>query len=240
MFPVHDDNPVESTPWVTFTILGTCVAVFLWQFLSDPMMQERILYALGVTPTLLFGHLRPAPEIDWIPSWATMFSSMFLHGSWMHLISNMMYLWVFGNNVEVSMGHLRYLVFYLLTGVAAVMAQALPDTHSEIPMVGASGAISGILGAYLLLHPRAQVLIVVPILFVIRAFRVPAMYVLGVWFLMQLFSTVTTLGASTSVAFGAHVGGFVAGMLLVGLFRKRGVPLDIPFLHFNPFQRRRG
>ena len=138
------------------------------------------------------------------------------------------------------MGHVRYFVFYLVCGVAAVLAQGLPDTDSVIPMIGASGAISGVLGAYLLLYPRARVTVLLPIFVIIRTFKIPAMLVLGGWFLMQLFSSFSNVGSDGGVAFGAHVGGFVAGMALIYFFKYKSVPLQIPFLHFDPFQRLKG
>jgi len=156
----------------------------------------------------------------------------------MHLAGNMLYLWVFGNNIEAAMGHVKFAIFYLLTGVVAALSHALPDMTSEIPMIGASGAISGVLGAYLLLYPQARVLILIPIFFILKTIRVPAMYVLVIWFLMQLFSSVTAANSEGGgVAYGAHIGGFIAGMILVSFFKHSNVPLHIPFLHFDPFER---
>ncbi len=236
MFPIHDDNPITIVPYVTYAILGTCVAVFLWQFTRTPYAQQVIVYALGVTPAVLLGGFKLDPEIAWVPGSITVFTSMFLHGGWMHLIGNMLYLWVFGNNIEAAMGHVRFAVFYLLCGVAAVMAQALPDITSQVPMIGASGAISGVLGAYMLLYPKARVLVLVPIFIIIKMLRIPALLVLVVWFVMQLFSSWAARGTEGGVAFGAHIGGFVAGMLLVAVFKKSGVVLQIPFVHFHPFR----
>lgn len=239
MFPIHDDNPIRMIPFVTYTFLAACVIAFLWQITQEPRVQQVIVYALGVIPAVLFGQSELDPELVWVPSVVTMFSSMFLHGGWMHLIGNMLYLWVFGNNIEAAMGHVKFVIFYLLCGVAAVMAQALPDISSEIPMIGASGAISGILGAYLLLYPMARVTIIVPIFFIIRPFKVPAMLVLVAWFLMQLYSSFASDSEGGGVAFGAHIGGFIAGMLLVPLFKNKNVKLEIPFIHFNPLSRLR-
>jgi membrane associated rhomboid family serine protease len=139
------------------------------------------------------------------------------------LIGNMLYLWVFGNNIEDAMGHVRFMVFYLLCGVAAVFAQALPDPQSQIPMIGASGAISGVLGAYLLLYPHARVLVAIPFGFYLHTMQIKAGWVLGFWFVMQLISSVANAGQQGGVAFGAHIGGFVAGMLLLPLFKRRSV-----------------
>lgn len=237
MFPIHDDNPIDIIPFVTYAIFGTCIAVFLWQFSSGPSGQNEIVYALGVTPAALFGHAELPQELVWVPTYATVFTSMFLHGGWMHLIGNMLFLWVFGNNIEASMGHVKFVIFYLLCGVAAVMAQGLPDTQSTIPMIGASGAISGLLGAYLLLYPRARVTVIIPIFIIIQTVKVPALVVLGIWFLIQLFSSFSAGYGGGGVAFGAHIGGFIAGMVLIPLFKKRDIPLQIPFVHFNPLSR---
>ena len=157
------------------------------------------------------------PEIGTVPALLTVFTSMFLHGGWMHLIGNMLYLWIFSDNVEDAMGHGRFIVFYLLCGIGAAMAQALPDPSSAIPMVGASGAISGVLAAYLMLYPRARVTVVIPLGFYLHVTRLPAAAVLGLWFLLQLLSEMMS-GAGAGVAFRAHIGGFVAGLLLVFAF----------------------
>ena len=166
-----------------------------------------------------------------MPPTLTVFTSMFMHGGWMHLIGNMLYLWIFGNNIEDSMGHVRFVIFYLLCGVAAVFAQALPNTDSTIPMIGASGAISGVLGAYLLLFPRAHVLVLIPLGFYAHTTRLPAMVVLGFWFLLQLLNSALADPGQGGVAFGAHIGGFIAGMVLLPLFKHRHVRLFAPPRH---------
>ena len=227
MIPLHDDNPTEITPYVTIGIIVLCVLVFLWE-LSLGQQLERAVYALGVIPATLVGGKMLAPELAMLPPWMTVFTSMFLHGGWMHLIGNMLYLWIFGNNVEDAMGHVRFVVFYLLCGIAAVMAQALPDPSSTVPMIGASGAISGVLGAYLLLYPHARVLVAIPFGFFIHTVRIPAGWVLVFWFVMQLISSAAAGGQQGGVAFGAHIGGFIAGMVLIPFFRRKGVPLFTP------------
>ncbi len=206
-----------------------CVAVFLWQFSHDTQSQQLITYGLGAIPITLFGERQLAPEITIVPTYMTIFTSMFLHGSWMHLIGNMLYLWIFGNNIEDAMGHIRYVIFYVVCGIVAVFAHALPNADSAIPMVGASGAISGVLGAYLLLHPHARVLILIPLGFFTQLIRLKAMWVLGAWFLMQLISSAMSGdGEGGGVAFGAHIGGFIAGMVLIPLFKYRHIPLENP------------
>jgi membrane associated rhomboid family serine protease len=232
VIPLHDDNPSATRPVVTVGILVTCVAVYLWQHLvlSHPEAQ-RALLSFGLIPAVLTGDAALPPALDVIPSWATVFTSMFMHGGFWHLAGNLLFLWVFGNNIEDAMGHGRFLVFYLLCGIAAVAAQVLPNPASEVPMVGASGAISGVLGAYLLLFPRARVLLGVPLGFVlVQIGRFPAMWVLAVWFLMQLgMATLAASRASSEgdggIAFGAHIGGFIAGLALVAFFKRRHVPL---------------
>ena len=227
MIPLHDDNPTVIAPVLTVTFIVICVLVFVWQ-LSLGEDLERMILALGAIPATVVGDARLAPELQLIPSWMTVFTSMFMHGGWMHLIGNMLYLWIFGNNVEDAMGHARFLLFYFLCGIAAVMAQALPDPDSTIPMIGASGAISGVLGAYLLLYPHARVLVAVPLGLILYTMRIPAGFVLAFWFALQLISSLTAGEQQGGVAFGAHIGGFVAGMALIPLFKHRSVRLFAP------------
>lgn len=222
MIPLRDDNPSATPPILTVALIVACVLVFFWQLSLGPQL-ERMIYALGVIPAVLLGGLSLPAEIALVAPPATVFTSMFLHGGWMHLIGNMLYLWIFGNNVEDAMGHARFIVFYLLCGIAAALAQALPDPQSQIPMIGASGAISGVLGAYLLLYPHARVLVAIPIGFYITTVNLKAGWVLGFWFVLQLISSAASAGQQGGVAFGAHIGGFVAGMALLPLFKKRGV-----------------
>jgi membrane associated rhomboid family serine protease len=150
---------------------------------------------------------------------------MFLHGGWMHLIGNMLYLWIFGNNVEDAMGHVRFPIFYLLCGIAAALAQGFYDPNSAVPMIGASGAIGGVLGGYLLLYPRARVLVLIPLGFFTQLIRIPALAVLGFWFVLQFIQSALSSGEGGGVAYWAHIGGFVAGMVLILVFRDKGIPL---------------
>ncbi|MFQ5937013.1 MAG: rhomboid family intramembrane serine protease [Acidiferrobacterales bacterium] len=228
MIPIHDDNPTERTPYVTVIFIVANVLIFLWQIAHSPQGQQLIAYGLGVVPAVLFGSRQLPPEVYAVPAPVTVFTSMFLHGGWMHLIGNMLYLWIFGNNVEDSMGPVRFVVFYLLSGVAAVLVHAWPNPESTIPMIGASGAISGVLGAYLLLHPHARVLVLIPLGFILYTVRWPAMAVLGAWFGMQLLSSLFADPNSPGVAFGAHIGGFVAGLALIPFFKYRRIPLWAP------------
>ena len=225
VIPLHDDNPTTTKPTVTVGIMIACTVVYVLQHLllsRDSAME--LTYALGVIPALLTHNA----DVATIPPALTVLTSMFVHGGFWHLAGNMLYLWIFGNNIEDAMGHVRFVIFYLLCGVAAVAAQVLPNPASEVPMVGASGAISGVLGAYMLLYPRAKVLLGLPLGFlIVELGRYPAIWVLIAWFVMQLVmgAFAAASNAPGGVAFGAHVGGFVVGCLLVTLFKKRGVPL---------------
>jgi membrane associated rhomboid family serine protease len=173
---------------------------------------------------VLLTDARLPPDLAWLPRYATPFTAMFLHASWMHLLGNMLFLWIYGDNVEDALGHARYLLFYLLCGIAALFAQALGDPRSAYPIIGASGAISGVLGAYLLLFPRSRVLTLVLLPFFLTTVHVPARLLLLLWFAAQLVSDVAPSG-DAGVAFRAHIAGFVSGMLLVLLFRRRAVRL---------------
>jgi membrane associated rhomboid family serine protease len=229
MIPLRDDNPSGTPQIVTIAFIVMCVLVFVWQLSFGAQGGQRIVYALGVVPASLLGQGQLPAELSLVPPWMTVFTSMFMHGGWMHLIGNMLYLWIFGDNVEDSMGHGRFVVFYLLCGIAAVLAQALPDPSSTIPMVGASGAISGVLGAYLLLYPHARVLVAIPLGFFLHTMRIPAGLVLVLWFGLQLFSSAMAQPGQGGVAFRAHIGGFIAGMILIPLFKQRRVPLRLPW-----------
>jgi membrane associated rhomboid family serine protease len=208
------------------------VLVYVCQhLLMSKAGSQQAAYAFGLVPAVLTGRELLPPEIALVPAWATVLTSMFMHGGFWHLAGNMLYLWVFGNNIEDAMGHVRFLLFYLLCGVAAVFAQVLPNPGSIIPMVGASGAISGVLGAYVLLFPRARVLLGLPLGFlIVQLGRFPAIWVLAAWFIMQLvmgaISAARSIGDTQGgIAFGAHIGGFIAGLMLVAFFKQRHVPL---------------
>ena len=225
MIPLKDDTPSALKPYVTGTLIVACCAVFLWQRSLDANQSRRVVAALGAIPAVLLTDARLPTDLTWIPRFVSPFTSMFLHGGWLHLLGNMLFLWIYGDNVEDSMGHVRYLAFYVLCGVAAILAQALSQPHSAYPIIGASGAISGVLGAYLLLFPRAKVLTLVLLPFFFTTLRLPAMLLLLLWFAVQLVSDLAVHSGGSSVAFRAHIGGFLAGMLLVSLFKRREVPL---------------
>jgi membrane associated rhomboid family serine protease len=238
MFPISDDNPRQQTPYITWTIIGLCVLVFLWQLSLGDEGGQIAVFEYGMIPARVFGGAELPPEFVSVPPWTTVLTSMFMHGGVMHLALNMLFLWIFGNNVEDSMGHARYLVFYIACGIAAALAQALIDLSSTVPMIGASGAISGVLGAYVLLHPQATVRVLLIFGVFVTVAHVPAMIVLGLWFLTQIASAALTQSAGGGVAFWAHVGGFVAGMALVPFFKRRGVPLFQPPVS-RPFETER-
>lgn len=235
VLPLHDDNPAATRPYVTVGIMIACALVYVWQhLLGSPDSAQRAAYALGVIPAVLTGREVLPAELALLPAPATVLTSMFLHGGFLHLAGNLLYLWIFGNNVEDAMGHARFLVFYLVCGVLAVFAQVLPNPGSVVPMIGASGAISGVLGAYTLLFPRARVLLGLPLGFlIVQLGRFPAVWVLAAWFAMQLamsgLNATRAAGDEGGVAFAAHIGGFVAGILLVTIFKRRDVPLWRPY-----------
>jgi membrane associated rhomboid family serine protease len=225
VIPLRDHLATTRIPYVTYTVIATCVLVFLWQLSLGSLGGQQAVYALGAIPAVIFGDARLPADLVMVPPVSTVFTSMFMHGGWMHLIGNMLYMWIFADNVEDSMGGLRFIVFYLLCGVAAVLAQSLPDVTSQVPMIGASGAISGVLGAYLLLFPHTRVLVMIPLGFIMKAHYLPAAVVLGFYFVLQIVMTAMTPAGGSGVAFAAHLGGFVAGAALIVVFKHRRVPL---------------
>ena len=211
MIPLRDIIPSRTTPVVTVTLIALNVLVFLYELSLGRFVDAFTLY-WGLVPAAF--------------SWVTVFTSMFLHGGILHVAGNMLYLWIFGDNVEDRMGHGRFLVFYLLCGVAAALAQTIAVPDSVVPMVGASGAIAGVMGAYFVLYPKSRIVTLVPILFFFQIIEVPAILFLGIWFLMQFVSgigsIVTVAGGQSGggVAFWAHVAGFAAGLSGVVVFRR--------------------
>ncbi len=238
MFPIRDENPQLEVPWVTFVIIGLNVLAWvLLQGLGGEPALTRSICTLGLIPGELFGtvDLSRLPQAlpcryDGDASWLTVLSSMFLHGGWMHIIGNMWFLWIFGGNVEDAMGPVRFLVFYLLCGFAAAAAQMFANTASPIPMVGASGAIGGVMGAYIILYPRVHVHMLLILGFYVTTIAVPAIWMLGYWILVQFIGGLASTGApGGGVAFWAHVGGFVAGAVLVFLFKNERLLAAHPY-----------
>lgn len=231
MIPLKDDTPRFSTPLVNYSLILANVLVFSFEASLNRRSQSVFIQAFGLVPARLAAVLHTAAPHAHVHGYAAVspllallpvLTSMFLHGGVLHLVFNMWFLWIFGRNVEDALGHFPYLVFYLTCGLAAALAQTLADTNSLIPMVGASGAIAGVMGGYFVLYPRARVLMLVPFLFIFFLW-LPAWVVLGYWFLLQFLSGVGTAlvvadRSSGGVAFWAHVGGFLAGVLLVRIF----------------------
>jgi membrane associated rhomboid family serine protease len=216
MIPLHDDVRTRRFAVVTAAIIAVNTLVFLFE-LSLPrhgLTLNGLFLRAGAIPYELT-HQIDVPPHDLVPVWATVLTSLFLHGGWLHLIFNMLFLWIFGNNIEDTMGRLRFVLFYLLCGSIAGWTQALVGTQSMAPLIGASGAIAGVMGAYIVLFPRAHVLTVVPLILIWPVFYLPAWVVLLAWFGLQFLEGTLSLGASTNVAFFAHVGGFLAGVVLV-------------------------
>ncbi len=249
MFPYKDENPTLHPPVVTVAlILANAASWVLVQGMGTEQFLAESVCRLGLVPGRLAGTIEPGTytmlsrelgcRVGTLPAWITLFTSMFLHGGWLHLIGNMWFLWVFGNNIEDSTGRIRFLLFYLLTGAAAALAQVAVSPDSPIPMVGASGAISGIMGAYIVLYPRVRVHMLVFLGFFITRIRVPAFLMLGYWFLLQILGGLPTRQEeSGGVAFWAHAGGFVAGMLFIWPFRNRRMIEERVHAHDVPMYR---
>jgi membrane associated rhomboid family serine protease len=232
MIPLKDDVPSATVPYVTIGLIGLNVLVFLYQASigmgGDPRAAEAVVFEFGATPCRLTGAC-PVPG-DFPSPIATIFTSMFLHGGLLHVGGNMLYLWIFGDNVEDTLGHARYLALYVVAGVAAALTQIAASPRSSVPMIGASGAVSGVLGAYILLFPFAGVHMLVVFGFFARVVRWPALVVLGLWIIVQALSGILTFSAAAwgggeagGTAWFAHIGGFLAGMALLFLMRRRPV-----------------
>src|SRR5216683_7452559 len=222
MIPLRDDQPRYSTPYINSFLIGLNLLIFLFESSLDPQSFKALVDQLGVVPSHLAALLSGSPRYSSLGIALPFFTSLFLHGGWMHVIGNVWFLYIFGDNVEDYLGHFKYLVFYILTGVLAMGAQVVVNLYSTVPAVGASGAIAGVLGAYFVLYPRARVLT----WFFVFVVWVPAWIILGYWFVLNFLSgTATALMVQRQnmggVAFWAHVGGFVSGALLVKIFGQR-------------------
>jgi len=224
MIPLRDENRSSSFPIVTVLIILACTAVFLFEVSLSNTGLKQFFAAFSLVPGQITYELRSG-EGDWHHILPPFLTSMFLHGGWLHLIGNMWFLWIFGDNVEDTLGPVRYLFFYVICGLAAGVTHYLLGPSSALPTVGASGAIAGVLAGYAVLFPGARVLTLVPLGFFIRIMDLPALAVIGIWFVIQVISSFLSFGMTETggVAFSAHVGGFVAGLLLVWLFRPRRV-----------------
>lgn len=226
MIPLKDDNPTNSTPIITYIIIGICVVVFLLEISSPNYTSGALFYSWGVIPASLVHNLQVPEEIYRVPPMATLITSMFMHGGFMHLIGNMLYMWIFADNIEDELGKTKFIIFYILSGIAAALTQVYMNTESTVPMVGASGAIGGVLGAYIVNHPRAKVLVLIPLGFFTQIIKVPAIFVLGIWFILQFVSSAFSSSSGGGVAYGAHIGGFIFGAIAI-LFFNRGVKRSI-------------
>ena len=215
MIPLRDDNPTTEKPIITYFIISLCILVFLFQFTLQTYKSGQLFYSYGLIPSVLIGNKELPIDLYIIPGWLTIFTSMFIHGGFMHLLGNMLYMWIFADNIEDSLGATKFLIFYLLAGVGAAMTQVLIDTDSQIPMVGASGAIGGVLGAYLINFPNAKVLVLIPFGFFSQILKIRAIYVLGFWFILQFLSS------GGGIAYAAHIGGFISGVVLILFFNKK-------------------
>jgi membrane associated rhomboid family serine protease len=224
MIPLRDENRASSFPLVTVLIIATCTAIFIYEASLSRTGLKQFFEAFSLVPGQVTYDLRSG-EGSWRSILPPFLTSMFLHGGWLHLIGNMWFLWIFGDNVEDMLGPIRYLLFYVICGLGAGLAHYLLGPTSNLPTVGASGAIAGVLAGYAVLFPGARVLTLVFLGFFIRVMWLPALAVIGIWFAIQVVSSFLTFGMTETggVAFSAHVGGFVAGLLLVLLFRPRRV-----------------
>ena len=228
MVPLKDENPIKITPYVTYFLIAANVLIFLFEITLAPTQLETFFHLFAVVPKELTASLHGVTIRQFIPEPLTLLSSQFLHAGFAHIGFNMLFLWIFGNNIEEELGSFKYLIFYLTCGVLAGLTQWYFASSSGIPSLGASGAIAGIMGAYILKFPQAKIITVVPIGFFFPTFRIPALFFLGFWFLEQALNGVMTLSVTTNVgmesdgvAYWAHAGGFIFGVLLaplLGLF----------------------
>lgn len=224
MLPLRDTVPSRRMPLVNWALIALNVLVFLYEVSLPDLALTRLMFHWGVVPTRLTRHLATA--------WPTLFTSMFLHGGWAHILGNMWVLFIFGDNVEDRMGHGRYLIFYLLSGLAAAFLQVFFSLGSNVPMIGASGAIAGVMGAYMILFPWGRVVTLVPLGFFLTTIELPSVLFLGGWFFLQVFSGLD-MSLNGGVAWWAHVGGFLFGMLAVQIFARRRRPQPVRVLYWQ-------
>lgn len=217
MFPYKDDNPTRTVPFVTIAIIALNILVFMFQ-LTAQSDSKTVLFSFGAIPYNLISHDSTQP----IPAWMTLFTSMFMHGGFFHIFGNMLYLWIFGNNIEDVLGHGKFVIFYLFCGIIAALSHTITNPSSTIPMVGASGAVSGVLGAYLILYPHARIHTIIFLGFFVQTVRIPALIVIGFWAIIQVVNGLVASGVNHGgVAWFAHVGGFLSGLFIILLWRKR-------------------
>lgn len=225
MIPLKDDIPSETFPFVNYTLIALNLAVFLFEISLSPVHLTRFIYNFGFVP-FKFSYILSCANCSALQAILPVFTSMFIHGGWFHILGNMLFLYIFGDNVEDALGHLKFLIFYLLTGFAAAMFQYLIHPFSKTPMIGASGAIAGVLGAYFILYPHARVFTLIFFLFFVDIIPLPAFVYIFLWFIMQIIngSAALALQGAGGVAWWAHIGGFVAGMGMVLVIKKKPRP----------------
>ena len=220
-FPFADENPTTKKPIVSWSIIFICSLIFLNYIFKQEYIKEQIFLSFGMIPGILFGHLELSSSLKVVPAFISIITSMFLHGGWMHLIGNMTYLYIFGDNVEETLGKTKFIIFYLLTGGFAALSQSILDTDSTIPMIGASGAIAGVLGAYLVLFPKAKIKVFFWFIIFFKVFKIRAFIVLGGWIFIQFLSFSGNDLNSGGVAYAAHIGGFISGIILINIMRNK-------------------
>ena len=220
-FPLFDENATSRRPIIVWITIAICIIVFVWQQSLDELAARIAIFQFGFVPAIVLQGESLPSEFSLLPGWATIITSMFLHGGWLHLGGNIIYLWIFGDNVESILGHARYFSFYIFCGIGAALGQFFIEPTSTTPMVGASGAIAGVLGAYMIKFPKAKVHVFAVIIIFITTFIVPAQIVLGIWFIMQLSGGLNSLGINTTggVAWFAHIGGFLVGVGSLKIFQ---------------------
>ena len=221
MIPLKDDNPTSGKPIVSYSIIFFCVIIFLAQLGLDEIEIRDFTYSYGLIPSVLMGIDQLPDNLNKISPIGTIFTSMFMHGGWMHLIGNMLYLWIFADNIEDDLGTLNFVIFYFVSGIGAAMSQVFIDINSQIPMIGASGAIGGVLGAYLINYPNARVLVLIPFGFFSQLLKIRALYVLGFWFILQFINSFLSSSSGGGVAYAAHIGGFISGVILILFFNRK-------------------
>lgn len=210
MIPLKDENPTQTFPFVTISLIVINILVFIYEYTLSQETLRLTIERFGIVPYYLT-HLSYALDPSGIPRFYTLITSTFFHGGILHLAFNMLFFWIFGNNIEDVLGHIKFILFYLLSGIIAGISQALITPHSTVPIIGASGAVAGILGAYLVLYPRARILTLFWFFFFIRIVRIPTVVFLGFWFLIQILYA----GTGGGVAWFAHIGGFIAGVIMI-------------------------
>ena len=233
MIPLKDDNITNATPILSYAIIAICVAVFLLQISSPGYTTGNLFYSYGVVPASLLGIEALPSDLEKIDPYLTIITSMFMHGGWMHLIGNMLYMWIFADNIEDDLGKTKFIIFYLAAGAAAALTQVYLNVNSTVPMVGASGAISGVLGAYLIRYPRNKVLVLIPLGIFTQLLKIPALFVLGFWFILQFVSSAGSSSEGGGVAYGAHIGGFVFGATVMFFFGNFLIPKKAFFKALN-------